>query len=62
MQTKKIYAGKYEITKNDSVYTILFDDVAIGKCQRWNMYNSNDEWIGSGDTKKECVNTIKRYF
>ena len=61
MKTTKIRKGEYQITIGDRTLNLI-NDICIdtGKNQGWNLYNDHGEWMGSADTKKKLVNTLKK--
>ena len=60
MKTTKIRKGEYQITIGGRTLDLI-NDICIetGKNQGWNLYNEDGEWMGSSDTKKQMVQSLK---
>lgn len=62
-KTRKVRAGKYEVTHNNRIYTVenlsLYGG-AIPSCE-WEIYDTtNDEYIGTAKTLRYAVVIICR--
>ena len=60
MKTTKLRKGEYQITLGERTLDLI-NDICIetGKNQGWNLYNEQGEWMGSSDTKKQMLQSLK---
>jgi len=60
MKTTKIRKGEYQITIGGKTLDLI-NEICIdtGKNQGWNLYNEDGEWMGSSNTKKKLVQSLK---
>ena len=61
MTTTKLRRGEYQITIGGrTLYLTQEICMDTNRKLEWNLYNENDEWMGSSKTKKLMMKSLKQ--